>query len=191
MRGKWIMNINVKKKREKRHFRLTWWRQKRHYWLCLTKDERGRFSFLVLLQWRQHRICDSYARPSYTPWKICQSKLGLRSLLNWMVNMLAPKYRYNEIQVGSRRVRSDSILFNIQFSIEYSHVWPYNGAFFIIRLMQALYSCVDGAAVLYSFLSLIRLPPLGKIFSKYEGNSHCYADDAFLYLTMQLFAIGV
>lgn len=57
--------------------------------------------------------------------------------------------------------------------------------------MRALYSCVDGAAVLYSFVSLILLPPLGKIFSQYDGNSHCYADDAFLYLTMELIAIGV
>lgn len=102
-----------------------------------------------------------------------------------MVNMLAPKYHYNEILEGLHRVRSDLILFNIQFSIEHSHVRPYNGAFFVIHLMQALNSCVDGAAVIYSFVSLVLPPPLGKIFSKYDGNSHCYADDAFLYLTME------
>lgn len=56
--------------------------------------------------------------------------------------------------------------------------------------MQVPYSCVDGAAVLHFFLSVMYLLPLANIFSHYEVNSHCYADDTFLSLIMELFAIG-
>lgn len=45
-------------------------------------------------------------------------------------------------------------------------------------------------AMLHFFFSVIYLLSLANIFSHYEVNSRRYADDTFLSLIMELFAIG-